>query len=112
MKPLYNTSNKLVISPLSNYTLFAESSAHLKKCAFYIIFKSKLPLCVTFNVFVKPLHRENTGKLIFPSCTFPDSKIQDIAIFAVTFLDVSKSVLDMKLSQKSEIGTGKSVGRS
>ena len=41
---------------------------------------------------------------MFSQLEFPDSKIQDIVIFAVKFSYFSKSVWHMKLSQISLIG--------
>ena len=50
VKPLYNTIFKIIISPLSMLYLQKVLLMHLKKCAFYIIHKSKLPLRVSFKL--------------------------------------------------------------
>ena len=49
MKPLYNTSIKIFISPLSILYLQKVLSKHLKKCVFYMIYKFKLSLRFSFN---------------------------------------------------------------
>ena len=56
------------------------------------------------------MNKERKGggeKFITVSFYFPILKIQDIAIFAMKYLKFLKSVLLMKSSQISEIGTGK-----
>ena len=49
VKPLYNTSFKISISPLSSLYLQKVLLIHLKKYLFYISYKSKLSLCVSFK---------------------------------------------------------------
>ena len=44
MKPLYDTSIKIFISPSSILYLQEVVLIHLKKCVFYIIYELKLPL--------------------------------------------------------------------
>ena len=44
VKPLYDTSIKIFISPLSILYLQEVVLIHLKKCVFYIIYELKLPL--------------------------------------------------------------------
>ena len=46
---LYNTTIKIFVSPLSMLYLQKVLLIHLKKCVFYTIYQSKLPLCVSFN---------------------------------------------------------------
>ena len=47
VKPLYNTSIKIYMSPLS--MLYLPLVIHLKKCVFYILYKLKLLLLVSFK---------------------------------------------------------------
>ena len=56
----------------------------------------------TENYRYLPKHRE----FCLPSCKFPDSKVQDIALFAVKFSYFSKPALQIKLSRISGIGKG------
>ena len=49
MKPLYNTNIKIFISPLSMLYLKKVLLIRLKNCVFYIIYKLKLPLHVSFE---------------------------------------------------------------
>ena len=42
LKPLYNTSIKLLISPISMLYLQKVLLIHLKKCIFYIIYESEI----------------------------------------------------------------------
>ena len=53
VKPLYNTSIETLISPLSMLNLQKVPLIHLKKCVFYIIYKSKWPLRVIFKAILK-----------------------------------------------------------
>ena len=46
VKPLYNTSIKIFIPPLSMLYLQKVLLIHLKKFVFYIIYKLNIPLCV------------------------------------------------------------------
>ena len=50
VKPLYNTSIKIFIPPLSMLYLQKVLLVHSKKCVFYIMYELKLPLCVSFKV--------------------------------------------------------------
>ena len=49
VKPLFNTSIKISIPPLSMLYLGKVLMIHLKKCVFYIIYKLNLPLHVSFK---------------------------------------------------------------
>ena len=51
MKPLYNTSIKIFISPLSMLHLQQVVFIFLKKCVFYITYELKLPCHVSFHVY-------------------------------------------------------------
>ena len=49
VKPPYNTSIKIFISPLPMLYSQKVLLIHLKKCVFYIIYKLKLPLRLSFK---------------------------------------------------------------
>ena len=59
VKPQYNTSIKVFISPLTMLYLGKVLLIHLKKCIFYIIYKSKLPLRVSFKEEVTTLGQKS-----------------------------------------------------
>ena len=54
--PLCNTSIKILISPLSMLYLQIVILIHLRECVFYIIYRLKWPLYVSFNTFSLIFH--------------------------------------------------------
>ena len=100
MKPLYNTSIQIFISPLCRLYLQKVLLIHLKKCVFYIIHKLKLPLRVSFkaNFAARCLNRFSETRPHKINVSNADSDIGNFRLYLFYLLN---SVLQNSSSIKS-----------